>query len=196
MPDVVHVRGLALELDEPAGPGASIASEDAKKDATGVGLLWEAATNMLCDYLETCMCESLRAADSVLELGAGLGVPGMLCATLGAPRVVLSDYHPLVLARLVSNVRRNAAASVCTVEDLAWGTPAAATPHHQLLIGADLGVSERAASLLAATVRAHMAPGGVFLYAHQERRAVTRGADGCISREVRLAAGRLVGQAC
>jgi hypothetical protein len=171
---VIILRGLSLEIDEPAG-GSSwnrvLRPEDILKDGTGVGQLWEGATNVLCDYLETHPAW-LGGAGTVFELGAGIGVPGMLCASLGASSVTLTDYHPLVLSRLQTNLQRNPhITSRCTVEEVAWGSVGAAQ-HHQLLLGADLAVSERGAAQLAETVLARIAPGGVFIYAHEERRAV------------------------
>ncbi|KAL1512276.1 hypothetical protein AB1Y20_005538 [Prymnesium parvum] len=175
----LQYRGLTFA----AAATASIGEDDFSKDGTGVGQLWEPATGLLCDYLQAAASSSLRGAH-VLELGAGLGAPGLLCARLGAARVTLTDYHPLVLERLRASVLLNlGAASSAAVERFAWG---GAPPHcgaQPLLLGADLGVSERAAELLAAGVKACLAPGGVFLYAHQERRAIVREGEGKFRRE-------------
>ena len=170
---LVHMRGLSVQLDEPAGSSDAnsevrLRPEDLLKDGTGIGQLWD-ATNMLCDYVEA-HPDWLGSVDSVIELGAGLGIPGMLSASLGARSVVLSDYHPLVLARLRANLKANPLiAARCTVEEVAWGQLAEGGVRHNLLLGADLAISERAASLLAATATALAAQGGVFVYAHQAR---------------------------
>lgn len=181
----MEVRGLSLVLDEDVEAlMRSMGDEDFRKDATGVGLLWEPATALLCDFLQTCAAALLREA-SVLELGAGLGVAGMLCAKLGASNVVLSDYHPVVLARLHSNVSLNFGSEpMCSVVELPWGESTGCAHLHSLLIGADLAVTERAALKLAATAKARLACDGAFLYAHQERRAVVLAADRSVSREV------------
>lgn len=179
----VVVRGLSLSIDEPAGASTGdLAPEELLKDGTGVGQLWEGATHLLCDYLEA-QPSWLRDVGSIIELGAGLGVPGMLCASLGASSVTLTDYHPLVIARLQTNVRAHPnIAARCTVEEVAWGS-GCGSKRHRLLLGADLAISERAAVLLAETVHARVAQGGVFIYAHHERRAVMRGHDGNICLE-------------
>jgi predicted nicotinamide N-methyase len=46
---------------------------------------------------------------TVLELGAGLGLPGMLASSLGAEQVVLTDYHPRLLKHLVSAANEHTA---------------------------------------------------------------------------------------
>ena len=175
-------RGLCLELAEL--PSCSSAGADLSLDSTGVGQLWEPATSLLCDYLQA-VRRHIEGVPSVLELGAGLGVPGMLCATLGARSVTLTDYHPLVLEQLRKSVAANpAAASRCTVERLEWGVSRLTTEQpFPLVLGADLAFAERSGSALGAALLAHLAADGVFLYAHQERRAVTRAADGSIAVE-------------
>lgn len=175
------LRGLTIEL---GSQNLDVKPEDFSKDSTGIGLLWEPATNLLCEYLETC-CAALLHDANVLELGAGLGVAGMLCAVIGAGSVTLSDYHPAVLESLRRNVQRNFGTnSCCKVDHLSWGSPQTGDASHALLIGADLCVSERSAVLLAATVRSRLAKGGVFMYAHQERRAIFCGPTGQMMCEV------------
>ena len=96
----VEQHGLTLELDEPPGSSTQLAPQDHAKDGTGVGQVWQAATDLLCAWLESCPQFVLRHAPC-LELGAGLGVPGMLVARMGA-QVTLTDYHPVVLSRLLT----------------------------------------------------------------------------------------------
>lgn len=47
-----------------------------------------------------CTLQPRIAGRRVLELGAGIGLPGLLCASLGAAEVVLTDYHPNLLTHL------------------------------------------------------------------------------------------------
>lgn len=50
------------------------------------------------------------AGKSIVELGAGAGLPALMCARLGANTVVVTDYPaPTVIANLIGNVQRNAA---------------------------------------------------------------------------------------
>ncbi|KAF3933180.1 hypothetical protein ABW19_dt0209800 [Dactylella cylindrospora] len=53
-------------------------------------LLWN-ASRVCANYIETNASE-LVEGKTVLEFGAGAGLPGLLCAGLGAKKVVLTDY--------------------------------------------------------------------------------------------------------
>ena len=72
------------------------------------GLGWRvwASGVVMCRELIRRTCEGslvVRDAD-VLELGAGCGVAGFLCAKLGAKRVTFTDYLPGLLANLDASV--------------------------------------------------------------------------------------------
>lgn len=82
-----------------------------KPDLLGLDI-WPAAFE-LCTYLAA--HPSLVLGSTVAELGAGVGLPGLLAARLGAKRVILTDYEPHVVA----HVARNAA--LCGVEDRCSG---------------------------------------------------------------------------
>ncbi|KAF5178554.1 Eef1a lysine methyltransferase [Thalictrum thalictroides] len=58
---------------------------------------------------------------TVLELGAGMGIPGLVSARLGAGRVILTDVAPL-LHGLQQNVDLNGLADRVEVRELAWGS--------------------------------------------------------------------------
>jgi EEF1A N-terminal glycine/lysine methyltransferase len=63
--------------------------------------------------------------ESVLEVGAGTGLPGILSVLVGADFVVLSDYEsPTVLENLRRNVKENVPGELLSkvaVEGHTWG---------------------------------------------------------------------------
>ncbi|KAF1986898.1 hypothetical protein K402DRAFT_412549 [Aulographum hederae CBS 113979] len=65
-------------------------------------LLWNAGRTV-SNYIET-NAKSLVQGKTVLELGAGAGLPSLVCAITGASRVVVTDYPD---ADLVENLRYN-----------------------------------------------------------------------------------------
>jgi protein N-lysine methyltransferase METTL21D len=78
----------------------------------------------------SCCC-CMVEGKTVLELGAGLGVPGMTAHFLGAAITVLTDGDTDTLANLRDNVARNIAsetATICcnsiTCQQLVWGDEA------------------------------------------------------------------------
>ncbi|EEQ27248.1 Nnt1p [Microsporum canis CBS 113480] len=90
-------------------------------------LLWNAART-ISDFLEEKAPEWVEGKD-ILELGAGAGLPSIICAIKGAKTVVVTDYPD---SDLVDNMRINA--STCEkfiktrplplhVEGYKWGAP-------------------------------------------------------------------------
>jgi predicted nicotinamide N-methyase len=92
-------------------------------------VLW-AAAEVLVEHMLLSK-RTVVEGKSVLELGCGLGIPGMICSLLGAKQVILSEQDqlvPLLVKNIESNFaprRSNEDNSVNSTEDNAT---AAATP--------------------------------------------------------------------
>lgn len=84
-------------------------------------VLW-AAASVLCEH---CLLNGLVpvAGTSVLELGCGLGIPGMVSAVLGASEVALTE-QPQLVPLLEKNLQRNS--SFFSLDDLSVGVQPAA----------------------------------------------------------------------
>jgi predicted nicotinamide N-methyase len=126
LPAVVTPQQQHLTID------ISVTGHKAENGQTlhSTGLTVWRASQILADWLVQCCDTSLSTPSSsssccplsrlprerpllfsqystVLELGAGLGVPGLVCHWLGAPVVVLTDGDTDTLANLRRNVARN-----------------------------------------------------------------------------------------
>lgn len=88
--------GMPSDSD-PESPTTAQGPVEAPFDPLGLDV-WPAALE-LCAYLA--WNPHLVQGRAVLELGAGVGLPGLLAAQLGALRVVLTDYEPRVSWHLV-----------------------------------------------------------------------------------------------
>ena len=111
-------------------------------------LLWH-ASRVTADYLEE-HAGTLVRDRTVLELGAGAGLPSLVCALHGATKVVATDYPDEDLIRnLRYNIERNRADNIVVAEGYLWGNSpsrllghlpggAAADRRFDLLILADL----------------------------------------------------------
>ena len=159
---VTHLRAAG---DAGAAPPAGGATDD---DATGLDL-WKGAT-ALASALEG---EDV-AGKTVVELGAGCGLPGLLTAKLGASRVLLTDKDPVVLEALRLSVAANGLGDVCSVAPLAYGVDA---PGADLVLAADALYLTCQVAPLVATISSALAPSAVCLLAHEPRRAWKLDAD-------------------
>jgi predicted nicotinamide N-methyase len=100
----------------------------------------------------------------VVELGCGPGLPGLLCAHLGALSVLLTDFEDAVLDIARSNVTANPdTCAVTAVARLDWtGDVAAFVRDHgvfDVVLAADCVYNSEHAAAVAQVIAALMAPG-------------------------------------
>ena len=125
--------------------------------------LWEAAI-VLAQFLEG---QKFDKGTKLLELGAGLGAPGLAAAAVGCD-VTLSDYEELIL----NFERVSAAASKldnvnCMMLD--WKNPPD-MDQYDVLVGAEILFREEFFEPLLGVMRKALKPNGVIYLAHDVRR--------------------------
>lgn len=108
------------------------------------------------------LAQTLVHGRTVLELGAGAGLPSLVCAAGGAKQVVVTDYPD---TELIDNLRHNIESNAhlmshnCVAEGYLWGADASALTRpvpagkFDLLIMADLLFNHSEHAKLARTVR-------------------------------------------
>ena len=117
------------------------------------------------------------AGRDVLELGAGTGAVGLVCALLGARSVTMTDRDEATLALVHANARLNGhydpnASCEVSARALDWGD--LATYHaraYDLIVAADVLYLPEHCDALPAAAAAHLAPGGQLVVACGLRRA-------------------------
>ena len=149
-------------------------------NSTGL-TLWR-ASHVLCDYLMN--GQKFIQHKTVLELGAGLGVCGILAHKLGASHVVLTDGDTDTLKALRNNVASNVILDTnesCSVppkvlcKQLRWGRniqdfiDSSFCKTFQVIIGSDIIYAHEQVDPLFATVSILLDPNGTFLLAYSRR---------------------------
>ncbi len=124
--------------------------------------LWEAAI-VLSEFVGG---QTFSPETRVLELGAGLGAPGLMAAAKGCA-VTLTDYEELIL----DFERVSAAASGLDVDCmlLDWLDPPA-MKQYDVILGAEILFREDFFGPLLALLQKALRPGGVIYLAHDIRR--------------------------
>lgn len=145
-------------------------------NSTGL-TLWR-ASNILCEYL---LKHSRRMIQhkSVLELGAGLGICGILAHKLDASVVVLTDGDTNTLQALRQNVALNTESNVPSsriqCKQLRWGkhldefASSSCISKYQVIIGSDVVYAQDQLEPLFNTVSTLLDPKGTFLLAFTRR---------------------------
>lgn len=124
--------------------------------------LWPAA-RMLAKVV---LRETWVPGTHALEIGCGLGVPGV-AALMAGLNVTFSDYDPTALQFAADNARLNGFTAFQTLR-IDWREPPA-TLQVPILLGADLVYELRSVEPLVKLIRTILAPGGLCLFTDQDR---------------------------
>lgn len=91
-----------------------------------------------------------------------MGLPGLLCAKLGARHVLLTDYEPVVVAQIQQNAEQNAVAARCACLALDWFDLAPLAPEQRhafdVLLLADVIYAAAVVGPLVVTLRTLLRP--------------------------------------
>jgi len=130
---------------------------------------------VLCKYLQTYM-QGYLPGKKVLELGCGLGLPGLVSAELGASNVILTDLE-IALPIVEENIQLNNYQECARFQTLQWGEgqDLALLPLPlDLVLCSDLVYTNReSVELLVDTLRDCTALGTTILSCHENRYGAT-----------------------
>ena len=98
-------------------------SSTAHRDETG-HVAWQAMP-VLCEFILSSRGRQLLTSARVLELGAGIGIPGLLAGRV-CTELIITDSNDAVVERLKRNVELNFGEMNCSgdairVENVVWG---------------------------------------------------------------------------
>ncbi|MCB2181698.1 MAG: methyltransferase domain-containing protein [Desulfobulbaceae bacterium] len=162
----LRVRDVELQILQVTDLEHLLAGKDPFADVENFPFwvkLWEAAL-MLSDIMATVPCQP---GQSLLELGAGLGAPGLVAASRGY-KVTLSDYEPHIL----DFQRVSAAANDITDIDfkmIDWKKPPE-MDQFETIIGAEILFRDEFFNPLLNVFDKYLAPNGTIYIAHDVRR--------------------------
>jgi predicted nicotinamide N-methyase len=125
--------------------------------------VWEASI-VLADHLTGI---SLGKKKDVLEIGAGMGVTGLLLAAMGH-HVTITDYEEDALSLLKMNIEHNGLKNV-RVKKLDWNKPDL-TGRYDIICGSELVYNEAFIQPIMMLLEEYLRPGGTVFLAHDVRR--------------------------
>jgi predicted nicotinamide N-methyase len=155
-----------LEFHFPSIPSIFLEAQQDYTNSTGLSL-W-GGSEALCHYLIE--HPDLIVGKSVLELGAGVGLCGIVAHHLGASQVILTDGDAQVLTKLRHNVKRNIRNDNNTTScpQLIWGRNldylVQAYGQQDVILGSDLVYMTQSLEPLWQTVDKLLERNGFFLY--------------------------------
>lgn len=126
--------------------------------------IWPAARGMAAYIWEKLSFNG----ESLLELGAGLGLPGVVCGLKGA-RVTFSDFNPMALEFSAKNALLNGLEDFCCLTGDWRRFPSAGK--FDWIVGSDIFYDPKLNPHLAGVFRECLAVGGRLLLAHPGREA-------------------------
>ena len=162
----LRVRDVELQLLQVTDLEHLLAGKDPFADVSNFPFwvkLWEASL-MLADVMAS---SPVQPGTSLLELGAGMGAPGLVAASKGY-RVTLSDYEPHIL----DFQRVSAAANGLTdinFKIIDWKSPKD-MPQFDRIIGAEILFRDEFFDPLLKLFDSYLAPEGEIYIAHDVRR--------------------------
>lgn len=163
----LRLRGKEIQLLQVTDLEPLLAGKDPFQDVESFPFwvkLWEAAM-VLADLMLT--NPPTKEGQTLLELGAGLGAPG-LAAALAGYRVTLTDYEPHILDfQRVSAAATGLKGVECRMLD--WLKPTT-LPRFDTIIGAEILFREEFFAPLLNIFRSLLADQGVIYLAHDARR--------------------------
>lgn len=132
-------------------------------------LLWESAPALAADLAED---KERIVGRSVLELGAGVGLPGIVARAAGAAAVRQTDHVSEALTLCRANAQANGVDGI----ELALANWDAWTDArtYDVIIGSDVVYERSAHASIAAILERNLAPGGRVLLADQGRQDTPR----------------------
>jgi len=163
----LRLRGREIQLLQVTDLEQLLAGKDPFQDVDHFPFwvkLWEAAM-VLADLMLTTPPE--QEGQTLLELGAGLGAPGLAAALTGY-RVTLSDYEPRILDFQRVSVAANGLKGV-ECRRLDWLAPPP-LPRFDTIIGAEILFRESFFEPILNTLRTLLAENGLVYLAHDARR--------------------------
>ena len=109
-----------------------------------------------------------RKSGRLLELGAGLGVPGLFAAAQGR-QVVLTDLEPDALEFARAAVELNHFEDRVSVQPLDWTAPSADLDRFDTILGSEILYHRPLYPAIVSLLTLLIAPGGSVFIAHEER---------------------------
>ena len=152
-----------MEYEFPNVPKISIQSQTETPTSTGLAL-WLGSEKM-CGYLTN--HPELVSGKKVLELGAGVGLCGIIASHLNASRVVLTDGDTSVLTNLRKNIEDNTVSSntnSITSRQLIWGKNLDQFEKIDVILAADCVYMNQSLGPLFKTVDHLLKSDGLLIY--------------------------------